>query len=61
MPRQMLPDSVQQVAEFLPLTHEVILFEDLWFKGSWNLTALAVVTGMLVISLAISSRTFRWE
>jgi ABC-2 type transport system permease protein len=61
LPRQMLPETVRQVAEFLPLTHVVMLFEDLWFKGSWNLTALAVVTGILLVSLAVSSRTFRWE
>ncbi len=61
MPRQMLPETVRRIAEFLPLTHVIILFEDLWFKGSWNLTAIAVVTGILVVSLAISAQTFRWE
>jgi ABC-2 type transport system permease protein len=61
MPRQMLPETVRQISEFLPLTHVIVLFEDLWFKGSWNLTALAVVVGILLVSLIISSRTFRWE
>jgi ABC-2 type transport system permease protein len=61
MPRQMLPETVRQISEFLPLTHVVVLLEDLWLKGTWNLTSLAVVTGILVVALVISSKTFRWE
>lgn len=61
IPRQVMPESVQRIAEFLPLTHVVILLEDLWFSGSWNLVSLAVVAGMLVVGVALSTRTFRWE
>lgn len=61
MPRQMMPDSIQRVAEFLPLTHVVILLEDLWFESSWNGLSLVVVTLLLVVCLVISSRTFQWE
>jgi ABC-2 type transport system permease protein len=61
MPRQMMPESLQRVAEFLPLTHVVELIEDLWFDGALNLTALAVVSGLLVVGLFASRVTFRWE
>lgn len=61
MPRQFMPESVQTVAEFLPLTHVVKLLEDLWLQGTWNLTSLAVVVGMLLVCLFVSRRTFRWE
>lgn len=60
-PRFIMPEGVQRVAEFLPLTHVVMLLEDLWLSGTWNLTSLAVVVGMLLLSLFVSSRTFRWE
>lgn len=61
MPRQFMPENVQRIAEVLPLTHVVKLLEDLWFGGTWNLTSLAVVVGILLVCLPISRRTFRWE
>lgn len=61
MPRFLMPESVQQVAELLPLTHVVILMEDLWLEGTWNLTSLAVVLALLAAGLVISRFTFRWE
>lgn len=61
MPRYIMPDFVQQIAGLLPLTHVVILVEDLWLKGSWNLTSVAVVTVVLILGLVISRFTFRWE
>lgn len=61
MPRLIMPETVQQVAELLPLTHVVILLEDLWFQGTWNMTSLAVLTVMLLLGLVISRFTFRWE
>lgn len=61
MPRYIMPDFVQRFAELLPLTHVVILVEDLWLKGTWNLTSVAVITGVLILGLVISRFTFRWE
>lgn len=61
MPRYIMPDLVQQIAEFLPLTHVVILIEDLWLKGTWNFTSLAVVAAVLILGLVASRFTFRWE
>lgn len=61
MPRYVMPDFVQQIAEYMPLTHVVILVEDLWLKGTWNLTSLAVVTAVLILGLVVSRLTFRWE
>ena len=61
IPREMFPDTLRRVSDFLPLTYVVELVQDLWIEGNWNLTALAVLLVLLVISVAISSRTFRWE
>lgn len=60
-PREMMPESVQRVADFLPLTHVVKLLEGLWLEGTWNLTSLAFVSVMLLVCLVVSRRTFRWE
>jgi ABC-2 type transport system permease protein len=61
MPRHIMPDVVQQIAGWLPLTHVVILVEDLWLKGTWNLTSTAVVVVVLILGLVLSRFTFRWE
>lgn len=61
MPRYIMPDLVQRIAEWLPLTHVVILIEDLWLKGTWNFTSMAIVTIVLILGLVISRFTFRWE
>jgi ABC-2 type transport system permease protein len=61
MPRYIMPDVVQQIAGLLPLTHVVILIEDLWLKGTWNPTSAAVVAVVLIMGLVISRFTFRWE
>jgi ABC-2 type transport system permease protein len=61
MPRFMFPEGLQQIALYLPLTQVVILIEDLWFKGTWNMTAVVYVTAVLIIGLIVSRFTFRWE
>lgn len=61
MPRFMFPEGLQTVAEYLPLTQVVILIEDLWFKGTWNVTAVVYVSAVLIIGLVVSRFTFRWE
>lgn len=61
MPRQIMPETMQRIAEFLPLTHVVILLEDLWFAGDWNPISLGVLALMLLAGLVITRYTFRWE
>ena len=61
MPRFIMPELVQDIGKLLPLTHVVILIEDLWLHGTWNLTSLAVVVTMFVLGLIVSRYTFRWE
>ena len=61
VPRQAFPEAVRRVSDALPLTHAVVLIDDLWYGRSWNLVSLGVVAGMLVAGVAVSVRTFRWE
>lgn len=61
MPRFIMPELVQDISQLLPLTHVVILLEDMWLYGTWNLTSLAVVVTMLILGLIVSRYTFRWE
>ena len=61
MPRFIMPELIQDISQLLPLTHVVILIEDLWLHGTWNVTSLAVVMTMFVVGLMLSRYTFRWE
>jgi ABC-2 type transport system permease protein len=61
LPREMFPDFIKRISDFIPLTYVVELVQDLWIEGTWNLTALTVLLGLLVVSVAVSARTFRWE
>jgi ABC-2 type transport system permease protein len=61
LPREILPDNLVTVGNFLPLTHVVDLLKDVWYNNSWNLTSMAVIIGMMLVAGVISVRTFRWE
>jgi ABC-2 type transport system permease protein len=61
VPRQVMPETIRAISEFLPLTHVNILISDLWFGDGWNLVSVAVLSAMLVIGIVVSSRAFRWE
>jgi ABC-2 type transport system permease protein len=61
MPRFIMPEFVQAISQLLPLTHVVILIEDLWLYGTWNLISLTVLVTMFVLCLIVSRSTFRWE
>lgn len=61
LPREMFPDALKTVSDFIPLTYAVDLIQDLWLEGVWNLTAIAVLAGLLVVSTVVSSATFRWD
>ena len=61
LPREILPDNLVKIGNFLPLTHVVDLIKDVWFSNTWNMTALAVIVGMTVVAGFVSVRTFRWE
>ena len=62
-PIDTMPQSLQWLARFLPLTYVVSLLQGIWNGASWSahlgdLAALAVV---FAICTAVSARVFRWE
>jgi ABC-2 type transport system permease protein len=63
IPLEIMPESIQRVADFLPLTYVVDLLRGLWFGDGWgqHLTAVLVLVGVFVVSAAAAVRIFRWE
>ena len=63
LPRELMPQTVQRVAEFLPLTYVVNLLRGLWVGESWATHSrdVLVLAGMLGVCAVVSTLTFRWE
>lgn len=61
MPIEILPEKMRAIAEFLPLTHVVNLIKSAWFGQTWDMKATLILSAMIVVSLAVSARTFRWS
>jgi ABC-2 type transport system permease protein len=54
-PREVLPSAMMRVSDLTPLTYAARLLRAPWLGGSWDVTAAAVMTGLLVISVALTS------
>ncbi len=63
IPIEVMPESVQRIAQFLPLTYAVQLLKGLWFGEPWGDFAVgtAVLLGVFVVCTAMAARFFRWE
>jgi ABC-2 type transport system permease protein len=63
MPLEILPESIQRISAFLPLTYVVRLLRAAWFgdplREHW--LEVAVLGGILVVCGALAARLFRWE
>ncbi len=63
IPLEVMPETVQRIADFLPLTYVVRLLRGLWFGDAWgeHLLETAVLASVLLVCTALAARFFRWE
>jgi ABC-2 type transport system permease protein len=63
LPLQLLPEGLQKVSDYLPMSYVVRLIQGLWFGNSWMdlWLPVLVLVGMLVLGTFLSSKLFRWE
>ena len=63
IPLEVMPETIQRLADFLPLTYVVRLLRGLWFGDAWgeHLLETAVLAGVLLVCTALAARFFRWE
>jgi len=63
IPLEIMPETIQRIANFLPLTYVVRLLRGLWFGDAWgeHLLETAVLSGVLLVCTALAARFFRWE
>jgi ABC-2 type transport system permease protein len=62
-PRELLPETIIKIANFLPLTYVVNLLRGLWIGQPWgdHLLDVGVLVGMLLLGILVTMKTFRWE
>jgi ABC-2 type transport system permease protein len=63
VPLEVMPDSVQAISRYLPLTYLVVLLRGLWSGVAWGdlLAEVAVMAGLALVGTLIVARTFRWD
>ena len=62
-PRELMPETVQTISAFVPLTYAVNLLRGLWIGEAWgeHLLNAGILVGMLLLGITVSVKTFRWE
>lgn len=61
IPLQFLPEGLQRVAAFLPMTWAVTLMKGVWSGAGWDPAAQALLGGLLAIGGAVSPLLLRWD
>lgn len=63
IPLEVMPETIQRISHFLPLTYVVRLLRGLWFGDSWAAykNETIILGCVLVVCTALASRFFRWE
>lgn len=63
LPLAIFPPALKEIVQFLPLTHVVILMQDLWLGGSWldHWGNVLVLLGILGVCWFVATKLFRWR
>lgn len=63
IPIEIMPESIQTVAGYLPLTYVVDILQGMWFGEplAEHLLEILILAGVLIAGVVISALTFRWE
>jgi ABC-2 type transport system permease protein len=63
MPSELLPEGIQKVADFLPLTYVVRLMRGLWFGDGLgqHWLEVGVLAGIVLVAGTLAARLFKWE
>lgn len=63
IPTEVLPKSVRNISQFLPLTPVVNLLRGLWKGAGWggHLGDVLFLTVVFLVGSAVAAKTFRWE
>jgi ABC-2 type transport system permease protein len=54
-PREVLPDAMARISDAVPLTYASRVLREPWLGAGWDLGAVAVLGGLLVVSAALTA------
>ncbi len=60
-PPEVLPSTMRQIGDFMPLKHVITLLQDPWLGFGWNVNEMLIVSGIMVGAVLLTLRFFRWE
>jgi len=62
-PLEMMPEGIRKFSNFLPLTHVVTLLRGLWTGDTLgqHITEIIILASLIVVSMLVSTMTFKWE
>jgi ABC-2 type transport system permease protein len=62
IPVEVMPDKIRALSQFMPLTYVVRLLKGFWLGESWSQhsTDLIVLVVLMIVSLIVSAKVFRW-
>ena len=63
IPLEIMPKLMQDIANFLPVTHVVKAMKAVWLGESISTvySSLLVLAGVMAVSFFLSLKLFRWE
>lgn len=63
IPKEVMPEGVQQAIRFNPLTHVVALMQGMWLGDTWSQhqSEVLILGAILVVAGIVAVRVFRWE
>lgn len=63
IPLEIMPKLMQDIANFLPVTHVVKAMKAVWLGEALSTvsTSFLVLAGVMVICFSLSLKLFRWE
>ena len=62
-PRNVFPDTLRLVSDFMPMTHMVNLFQAIWFGKPWAEYRIALIAtvAFAIGGIILAVKLFRWE
>lgn len=60
-PPEVLNTAMRAISNLTPLKYVILLLQDSWLGFGWNIAAMGIVFGFLIVPAALTARFFRWE
>jgi len=60
-PPEVITETMKWIGKVMPLSHTIILLQDVWNGLGWNWMEFVIVAGVMLLAAALTFFLFRWE